>query len=153
MSRITIPVLDATPAEPRAILDAVGRQAGFVPNMFRLISASPAVLAGMAGLSGALSKTLDVKTRERIALAVAEVNGCEYCLAAHTHLALSMAKMTPEEVALNRKGGSSDPKAGAVVRFAAKVAETRGNVSDADLQAVKGAGFSEEVVPVLRTGG
>ncbi len=150
MSRITIPSLDAAPAESRQILDAVARQVGFVPNMFRLVSASPAVLAGMSGLSGALAKTLDVKTRERIAIAIAEVNGCEYCLAAHTHLALNMAKMTPEEVALNRNGGSSDPKAGAAVRFAVKVAETRGNVSDADLQAVKDAGFSEaQVVEIV----
>ena len=65
---------------------------------------------------------LDVKTRDRIALAVSEVNRCEYCLAARTYIGLGMAKLTPDEVALNCKGGPSDPKAEAAVRFAVAVA-------------------------------
>ena len=86
------------------------------------------------GLSGALKKALDVKTRERIALAVAEVNGCDYCLSAHSYIALNLARISPEEIALNRQGASSDPKADAAVRFAATVARARGHVSDATLQ-------------------
>jgi uncharacterized peroxidase-related enzyme len=107
----------------------------------------------MTSLSGALAKTLDTKTRERIAIATAQVNGCDYCLSAHTYLGLNLAKITPEEIALNRKGGSGDAKADAAVRFAAKVAQHRGKVSDADIAAVKLAGFSEaqivEIVAVV----
>ena len=64
----------------KPILDAVRKQLGVVPNMFRLIARSPAALQGFTANNGALAKTLDVKTRERIALAVAQVNGCDYCL-------------------------------------------------------------------------
>jgi uncharacterized peroxidase-related enzyme len=104
----------------------------------------------LLSLGGALSKTLDVKTRERIAIAIAEVNGCDYCLSAHTYLALNLAKITPEDAALNRKGGSTDTKADAAVRFAVKVAERRGKVSGADIAAVKAAGFSEaQVVDIV----
>jgi AhpD family alkylhydroperoxidase len=53
---------------------------------------SPAALEGLFGLSGPLSKTLDVRTCERIAIAVAETNGCDYCLSAHTYLGLNLAK-------------------------------------------------------------
>jgi uncharacterized peroxidase-related enzyme len=124
-----------------------------VPNLFRLVSLSPAALSGMTSLSGALAKTLDTKTRERIAIATAQVNGCDYCLSAHTYLGLNLAKITPEEIALNRKGASGDAKADAAVRFAAKVAQHRGKVSDADIAAVKLAGFSEaqivEIVAVV----
>jgi uncharacterized peroxidase-related enzyme len=146
MSRLTIPALDNVPENSKPILDAVNKQLGIVPNMFRLFAKSPAALTGLTSLSGALGKTLDVKTRERIALAVAQVNGCDYCLSAHTYLGLNLAKISQEEVTLNRQGLSSDPKALAAVRFAAKVTETRGHISDADLTAVLDAGYTEAQV-------
>jgi uncharacterized peroxidase-related enzyme len=150
MSRLPFPARDNTPDASKPILDAVNKQLGVVPNMFRLIAASPAALTGLTSLSGAVAKTLDVKTRERIALAVAQVNGCNYCLSAHTYLSLNLAKISPKEVALNRKGASSDPKADAAVRFAAKVAEARGHVSDDDLAAVHKAGYTDaQVVEVV----
>jgi uncharacterized peroxidase-related enzyme len=150
MSRIAIPARDAAPAASQPILDAVNAQLGMVPNLYRLAAVSPTALAGLTSLGGALAKALDVKTRERIALAVAEVNGCEYCLAAHSYIGVNLAKLSPEEVALNRKGGSSDAKADAAVRFAKSVAETRGKVSDADLAAVRDAGFTDaQVVEIV----
>ena len=95
-------------------------------------------------------KALDVKTRERIALTVAQVNGCDYCLSAHTYLGLNLAKIDAAEIALNRKGGSSDAKANAAVGFAVRVTNARGNVSDADLQAVKAAGYTDaQIVEII----
>lgn len=150
MPRVTIPSLDDAPEASRPILDAVKKQLGVVPNLFRLIANSPAALTAFTGLQGPLAKTLDVKTRERIALAVAEVNGCDYCLSAHTYIALNLAKLSPEEIALNRRGASGDAKAGAAVRFAAAVARERGHVADADLAAVRAAGFDEkEIVEIV----
>jgi uncharacterized peroxidase-related enzyme len=150
MSRIAIPALDEAPAASAPLLEAVNTQLGVVPNLFRLVSISPAALTGLTSLSGALSKTLDVRTRERIALAVAQVNGCDYCLSAHTYLGLNAAKISPEEIALNRQGRSGDPRADAAVRFVAKVAEARGRVGDADLQAVRAAGYSDaQIVEIV----
>ena len=150
MSRLTVPARDDVPEASKPILDAVHKQLGVVPNMFRLIAASPAALQGFTGNNGALAKTLDLKTRERIALAVAQVDGCDYCLSAHTYLALNLAKLTPEEVALNRKGQSSDAKADAAVRFATQVVRERGHVGDADIKAVREAGFSDaQIVEIV----
>lgn len=153
MSRITIPARDAAPAAAQPLLDAVEKQLGVVPNLFRLVALSPAALQGMLGLNGALGKALDVKTRERIALAVAQINGCDYCLSAHTYLGLNLARLDEAEIAMNRKGASLDPKADAAVRFAAKVTQSRGKVSDADLAAVRVAGFTDaqivEIVAVV----
>ncbi len=143
MSRLTIPNRYDAPEASRPILDAVEKQLGVVPNMFRLIATSPAALQGFVGNNGALARTLDVKTRERIALAVAQVNGCDYCLSAHSYLGQNLAKITSEEIALNRKGKSGDPKADAAVRFAAKVVRERGQMDDADIKAVRDAGFSD----------
>jgi len=150
MSRLAVPARNDVPEASKPILDAVHKQLGVVPNMFRLIATSPAVLQGFATNNGALTKTLDVKTRERIALAVAQVNSCDYCLSAHSYLGLNLAKISPEEVALNRKGASGDVKANAAVHFAAKVVRERGHVGGADIQAVRDAGFSDsQIVEII----
>lgn len=150
MSRLTIPARDAVPAASAPLLDAVEKSLGVVPNLFRLVGQSPAALEGMLSLNGALGRTLDAATRERIALAVAQVNGCDYCLSAHTYLGLNLAKLDEAEIARNRRGGSSDPRANAAVAFAAKVAAERGRVTDADLAAVKLAGFTEaQIVEIV----
>ncbi len=115
-----------------------------VPNLFRLIATSPAALEGYLGLNGALSKgALDARTRERIALAVAEINGCGYCLSAHSYLGKNLAKLDDAELAANRSGTSHDPQADAAVRFAVKIVNNRGHVTDADLQSVRAAGYSD----------
>jgi uncharacterized peroxidase-related enzyme len=150
MSRLTIPARDEVPDAAKPILDAVHRQLGVVPNMFRLIAQSPPALQGFTSNNAALAKTLDVKTRERIALAVAEVNGCDYCLSAHTYLGLNLAKISPEEVALNRKGQSDDAKANAAVHFAAEIVRARGHVTEADVRSVRDAGFSDgQIVEIV----
>ena len=153
MSRIPTPAsIDAAPAATHAHLDAVKKQLGVVPNLFRLVANSPAALEGYLGMSGALGKgSLPAQTRERIALAVAEVNGCGYCLAAHSYLGTHVAKLSDAEIAANRHGGSLDAKADAAVRFAAKVVRERGHVSDADLQAVRLAGYDDaQIIEIVQ---
>lgn len=150
MSRLTIPARDAVPAASAPLLDAVEKSLGVVPNLFRLVGQSPAALEGLLGLNGALGRTLDAATRERIALAVAQINGCDYCLSAHTYLGLNLAKLDEAEIARNRRGGSNDPRANAAVAFAAKVTAERGRVTDADIAAVKLAGFTEaQIVEIV----
>ena len=78
-----------------------------------------------------------------MALAVAEINGCNYCLSAHTYLGKNLAKLDDAEMTANRSGASNDPKADAAVRFAAKIVRTRGHVAEEDVRAVKAAGYSD----------
>ena len=153
MSRIPTPasIADA-PEKSRPLLEAVNKQLGVVPNLFRLVSTSPQALEGYLSLSGALGKgALPAATRERIALAVAETNGCDYCLSAHTYLGKNLAKLDDAEITANRNGASNDPKADAAVRFAVKVVRERGHVSAADLAAVKLAGYSDaQVIEIVQ---
>ncbi|MBK8068237.1 MAG: carboxymuconolactone decarboxylase family protein [Rhodanobacteraceae bacterium] len=148
MSRIAIPAgIESAPTASQPLLEAVKKQIGVVPNLFRLVANSPAALEGYLGMSGALAKgALPAPTRERIALAVAEINGCNYCLSAHTYLGKNLARLDDAEIAANRAGTSNDPKADAAVRFAAKVTQQRGKVSAEDVLAVKSAGYSEEQI-------
>ena len=152
MSRIPTPAsIDTAPEASKGSLEAVNNLLGSVPNMFRLISNSPQTLEGYLGLNGALSGgSVDAPTRERIALAVAEVNGCGYCLAAHNYLGTNLARLSADEIQTNRRGSSSDTKAAAAVGFAVKVTKNRGQVSEADVQAVRDAGYTDaEVVEIV----
>jgi len=145
MSRIPTPqTIDDAPTASRPLLEAVKRQFGVVPNMFRLVSNSPVALEGYLGLFNSLNKgELPAATRERIALAVSEINGCSYCLSAHTYLGKKLAKLDDPEITANRNGASNDPKADAAVRFAVVLAKARGHVSEAELRALKAAGYSD----------
>src|SRR5262249_17809441 len=151
-SRIPVPAsIDATPTASQPLLRQVEKQLGTVPNLFRLIATSTSALEGYLGLSAALRKgSLPAPTRERIALAVAEINGCTYCLSAHTYLGRTMAKLDDAELTANRSGRSNDLHADAAVRFAVQVVRGRGQVSAAELQAVKAAGYDDaQIVEIV----
>lgn len=148
MSRLTVPpTVTDTPAASQPTLRAVEKSLGVVPNLFRLVAQSPAALKGYLGLSSSLSgSNLDAAMQERIALSVAEVNGCGYCLSAHTYLGRNVAKLDDAEVTANRNGASNDLHADAAVRFAAAVVRARGHVSDEELTAVKAAGWTDAAI-------
>ena len=142
MSRIPTPAVEQAPEKSRPLLAVVQKQLGKVPNMFRIIANGPAALEAYLGFADALAKgALAPPTRERIALAVAEVNGCGYCLSAHTYLARNVARLDNAEITANRNGASNDIKADVAVRFATKLARERGQASEADIAALKHAGY------------
>lgn len=152
MTRMTLPqTIDDAPQTARPLLEAVKSSMGAVPNLFRLTANSPEVLGGYLEMNGKLTKgSLPVATRERIALAVAQENGCDYCLSAHSYIASKMVKLDAAEIAANRAGGSTDPVADAAVRFAVALVRARGHVSDADVSAVRLAGYSEaEILEIV----
>ncbi|MFC7397282.1 carboxymuconolactone decarboxylase family protein [Chelatococcus sp. GCM10030263] len=143
MARTAALTPEHVPADCKQTLDTFTKNIGFTPNMMASFAQSPIAFNAWASLLGSLSKVLDVKTRDSIGLAVSEVNGCNYCLTVHSFTAEHMAKLPAEEIILARKGHASEPKRDAAVQFARKVIETRGHVSDADLKAVRDAGYSD----------
>jgi uncharacterized peroxidase-related enzyme len=153
MSRIPTPAtIEAAPAAAQPLLQAVKKQLGIAPNLFRLVANSPAALEGYLSLSGALGKgELPAATRERIALAVAEINGCDYCLSAHTYLGRKVARLDDAEITANRHGASNDLKADAAVKFAVRVTNTRGHIASDDFAAVKAAGYSDaQIIEIVQ---
>ena len=144
MSRISIPTVEQSPAASQPLLAAVNKQMGVIPNLMKLVGHSPAALEGYLSLSGALGKgSLSMQLRERIALTVAEINGCEYCLAAHAFIGKNMAKLSDADIDAARGAEASDAKTNAALQFARQVTEQRGRVSDAELAALRAAGFDE----------
>jgi uncharacterized peroxidase-related enzyme len=144
MSRISIPTVDTAPEASKPLLAAVHKQLGVVPNLMKLVGHSPAALEGYLSLNGALGKgKLNAQLRERIALTVAEYNGCDYCLSAHDYLGRNVAKLSSTELEAARSARSEDARTEAALQFALRVAQSRGRVSDAELAALRLAGFDE----------
>ncbi len=145
MSRIPTPAsIEASPEAAQALLQGVKAQLGSVPNLHRIIANSPAALEGYIQLGKALAKgRLDARTRERIALAVAQVNGCDYCLSAHSYIGKNLVHLDEAEITANRHGSSYDAEADAAVKFAVAIVKERGHVSEAALKAVKDAGYDD----------
>lgn len=147
MNRIAIPLPEQTLPASQPLLDAVKQQLGVIPNLMRMVGNSPAALEGYLSLNGALGKgALNVQVRERIAMAVAEFNGCEYCLAAHSYLGTNVAKLSDAEISNARDFRSSDANADAALKFAHRVLAERGNVTDADIAALRAAGHDDGAV-------
>jgi uncharacterized peroxidase-related enzyme len=133
---------DQVPVDSKPTLDAFTKNLGFTPNMLATFAQSPIAFNAWATFRGSLNKALDLKTRELISLVVSEVNGCNYCLAVHS-FAADKAKLPADEIIFARKGHATDPKRDAAVQFARKVIDARGQVSDADLKAVRDAGYTD----------
>ncbi len=143
-----IPLIDSAHTSPdrKALLDQIHGAFGATPNMFRAVANSPAALQSMWAAFGALgSGTLSAKLGEQIAVAVANRNACEYCLAAHTALGRK-AGATADEMAAAQVGQASDAATQAALSFALKVVEQRAQITTEDVQALRTAGFSDEAV-------
>ena len=153
MTSISIPSVESAPAASKPLLDAVHKQLGMVPNLMKVIAHSPVALEGYLALNGALAKgRLDARLRESLALAVAEYNGCDYCLSAHSYLGLNVAKLSDADLSAARDGRSTDPRHQAALQFARRVAATRGHITPAELTALRDADFNEaEVIEVVAT--
>lgn len=151
MSRLITPAPEDVPAGTRSILDGIRKQFGFAPVMFDTLAANPAVLEIVLGLQKSISRLLDASTRHTIALAVSQSNRCEYCQAFHTYVSSELGGMSMDDIELARTGSSTDPRRAAVARFAQRVVETRGQVGDADIAAVRGAGYNDAEVMAIVT--
>ncbi len=150
MSRIQLVNPADTTPDRKALLDQVHKAFGTTPNMFKAVANSPAALKSMWGSFGALGAgTLGAKLGEQIAVAIADLNHCEYCLAAHTALGKG-AGASAEEMAAAQAGRSTDPKTAAALGFALKLVGRRAQVSVDDIATLRAVGFNDEhIVEIL----
>jgi uncharacterized peroxidase-related enzyme len=149
MSRIKVVDHKNANADQKALLKAIESQLGMVPNFLRVMANSTAALRAFMGLHEITAEgSLNPQTRERIALALAQQNSCEYFLAAHTAIGRK-AGLDSAEMATNRRGTSQDSRAAVAVEFA-RVVAGRGEVTDAQILKVRDAGYSEsDIVEIL----
>lgn len=146
MSRLPLVTAANAPAASQPLLAQIQGAFGATPNMFRAAANSPAALAALWGSFGALGGgVLPAKLGEQIAVAVADRNACNYCLAAHTMLGRK-AGASADEMTEAQAGRSADPQTAAALAFALKVVENRANVDESDVNALREVGFSDEAI-------
>ncbi len=144
MPRTALPDNHSAPDASKPLLAQIHGTFGVTPNMFKAVANSPAALKSMWGSFGALGGgVIPPKLGEQIAVAVAERNACEYCLAAHTALG-RQAGASADEMSAAQQGRSTDAKTAAALHFALQLVEGRGQVQEADVQRLRDAGFGDE---------
>jgi uncharacterized peroxidase-related enzyme len=143
MYRITPVVSASTETKIAATLSQVKASLGKVPNFFATLANAPVALEGFLSLSKALSRgRLSGRQREILALAIAQENVCEYCLAAHTESAKAVG-LNAADVLKAREGNSDDSFERTLTRFAKNIIRRRGLVSDEDLDIARKAGIDD----------
>ena len=149
MSRVNLDI-SKTSTQSRELMSQIHKAFGASPNMFKAVANSPAALKSMWAAFGALgSGVIPAVLGEKIAVAIANRNRCEYCLAAHTVLGKG-AGATAEDMAEAQAGRSQDPQTAAAITFALKVVSDRAQVGEADIATLRAAGFDDEhIVEIL----
>ncbi len=145
MQRITAVDYESSEGKTKELLDGVKAKIGSVPNMMKTLAASPEVLEAYLNFSGTLGSTLDAKLREQISLTTAEINGCGYCASAHSAIG-KMVGLNEQAIKEARLAGATDDKVDAALKFTKALVLSRGEVSDADFQNIKSAGYSEKEI-------
>lgn len=150
MTRIAALNPAETTGKTSELLAGVQKSLGMTPNLMKTLAHSPAGLDAYLKFNAALGGgKLDKQLRELIAVAVAQENSCEYCLSAHTTIG-GMVGLKPEQTNDARDFASADAKTAAGLHFAKAVLQKRGRIADADLAAVRAAGYSDaEVVEII----
>jgi len=139
----------ATSGRTRELLDGLQKALGMTPNMMKTMARSPAVLDAYMSFNRALSNgALAARLREQIAVAVADSNGCDYCLSAHTFLGQA-AGLSVDELTAARNAGASDRRAAAGLEFVRQIVRDRGHVSAHTVAAIREAGYSDAQIAEL----
>ena len=97
MTQFTTHTIETAPEGSRPFLKGAKETYAFVPNLLGTMAVSPALLEGYMTLADIFDKTELAETERQIILMTNNhLNGCSYCMAAHTTIS-QMAKV-PFEV-------------------------------------------------------
>lgn len=145
MSRVqTYDPKDVKNPETKALLEGIQKKLGKVPNIFRNMANSPAVLQGYLAMNEAVNHTsFTPDFREEIALTVAQANNCHYCLSAHTAIAKSL-KVPEADILKARKGEAQDPKRDAILHFVKHMVDKKGHLPEEEINELKAKGITDQ---------
>jgi len=150
MDRITPINPDEATGRTKQLFEGVQARLGIIPNLFRVLGHSPAALEGFMNFSGALDGgVLNTKVRAQIAIAVAEMNYCGYCLSAHTYFGGKVG-LKASEIGAARKASAADGRTAAILRLARCIVIKRGELGDNEFKAARAAHLTDaEIVETV----
>lgn len=142
MPRLPVITYDKADESTKQTYDAIESKFSMVPNIFKGMANSPVVLAAYLKLDEMITGgSFSPVEQDIVRIVVSQYNACDYCLAAHTGSLLSKG-LKNEEILEIRRGSATDPRRSALIRFTKKVLETKGYVSDRDIDDFKRTGFT-----------
>ena len=147
MVKFTPHSIETAPERSGLGLRAAEQKLGFIPNMLAVLAESPAALEGYQAIQGAFAtSSFSAQEQNFLALAISVANGCDYCVPAYSFMALKTR--VPEDVVSAVRDGApiSDQRLSALREFALAVVEKRGQVTEAEVEAFIGAGFTKAQV-------
>ncbi len=146
MPRVEPIEMNAATGKAKQLLDELAGRGTQPGPMLRAMANAPALLRGYVDLNRAMKRAhIDRRVTERIALAVHEWIGCEYCLQAHTRAARELG-LSDADIALARQGTATDAKVAALVGFGQQLIAAPGEVSDAQVDALREHGYGDEQI-------
>jgi len=150
LSRLKAIQTDSATGRAKELLEAVQAKLSITPNMTRVMANSPAVLEAYLSFSGALAGgSLNAKLREQLALEIGEQNSCQYCVSAHTAIGRKTG-LSDVEIEAAREAKSSAAKPAAALAFARQIVAKHGRATQSDVDAVRGAGFTDgEIAEII----
>jgi uncharacterized peroxidase-related enzyme len=149
ISRFPVPDLDQLPDDMRARIDEVAEKTGFVPNVFRALAHRPDEWRAFFAYHDALMEKesgLSKAEQQLIVVATSAANECLYCVVAHGAVARVRSKnpLIADQVAVDWRKADLQPRQKAMLGFAVKLATRPAEVEEADLDELRGFGFSDE---------
>ena len=149
ISRFPVPELKDLPADVRERILGAQEKSGFVPNVFLALAHRPDEFRAFFAYHDALMEKqggLSKAEREMIVVATSGGNDCQYCVVAHGAILRIRAKnpLVADQVAVNYRKADITPRQRAMLDFAMKVALDSGAIGEADFEALRAQGFSQD---------
>lgn len=143
MTRLLPVSVEHATGKTAEMLHGIQQKLGRVPNLMAAFGQSPAALGFfVAGSQAIAASTLPPRLREQIDLLVSELNGCDYCLAAHTAIGQSL-KLTVDQIRDARQGRSFDPKTQGALTLARRIVDARGKLGEGDFDLARQQGLTD----------
>jgi uncharacterized peroxidase-related enzyme len=141
--------LDDASGRGREVLEKAKAAVGFIPNMYANMVNQPALLETYLDSYGRFRAEAGFTPAEQevVFLTISRANGCDYCMAAHTMLALKKSGLSAEATeALRNDQPLPDAKLEALAHFTRTLVEKRGFIARADAEAFQAAGYTEQQI-------
>jgi len=146
---MTPTTLDTAEGEAEKLLSGAKESLGFVPNMYTYMANLPGVLAGYLNTYQDFRETTGFTPAEQetVFLTISRINGCTYCMAAHSMIADKKSGVPADSLAALRDGNTlPDASLNAVAKFTEAMVESRGNPGKDAVEAFLNAGYGEKQV-------
>lgn len=142
MKTFEIPTREQVSPANQGLFDNLTKAIGSVPNLFAVFAHSENALSNYLNLSNGKT-SLRAKEKEIVNLVVSQVNGCDYCLSAHTAIS-KMQGFTDEQILeIRRAAITFDSKFDALAKLAKSIAENKGHADEKLIENFYAAGYNK----------